>query len=216
MKDGITHKLEVVQDKVKIKVEPNFTLRGTLYPVEILDGVRAIEERYKQSILDIPVLSKAEVYAGKMCAALSRQHPRDLFDIQVLAESQEGLTDAMRQAFVVYVACAPRPIHELLQPNMIDLENVYRNEFQGMTMEDVSLASLYQAREWLVETLHGSLTDAEKQFLLSLKKGKPDYSLLPFEQLERFPALQWKLINIRKMDSNKHREMLNKLEVALS
>lgn len=40
----------------------------------------------------INVVSLAELYGGKICAALDRQHPRDLFDVKLLLEN-EGLTD---------------------------------------------------------------------------------------------------------------------------
>ena len=48
-----------------------------------------------------------------------------------------------------------------------------------------------------------------------MKQGEPDYSLLPFQNIEQFPALQWKLINIKKMDAAKHSIMLNKLRAVL-
>lgn len=121
----------------------------------------------------------------------------------------------MRQAFVIYLVCSPRPIHELLQPNLIDLRAVYENEFVNMTEKDISLESLLDARERLIRTINHDLSANERNFLLSMKQGEPDYSLLPFQNIEQFPALQWKLINIKKMDAGKHSIMLSKLRAVL-
>jgi hypothetical protein len=60
-----------------------------------------------------PVLAMAELYGGKLVAALDRQHPRDLFDIPCLFESG-GLTAEMVECFVAYLAGYNRPIHEVL------------------------------------------------------------------------------------------------------
>ena len=52
----------------------------------------------------------------------------------------------------------------------------------------------------------------ERQFLLSMKSGEPDWAVLGIEGLERMPALQWKLLNIRKMDTRKRDEQLGMLK----
>jgi predicted nucleotidyltransferase component of viral defense system len=213
-RDGILQKIVIVDGLTSIKIEPNFTLRGTLLPVVKMGIKKAVEDRFLYSVKNIPVLSEAELYAGKICAALSRQHPRDLFDIKELLD-KTGISDVMRQAFVVYLVCSPRPIHELLQPNLIDLKTVYENEFVNMTEKNISLEELLEAREQLINTINNDLSMNERIFLLSMKTGTPDYSLLPFPDIEQFPALQWKLINIKKMDSTKHLIMINKLRAVL-
>ncbi len=213
-RDGLLQKIVIMDGVTSIKIEPNFTIRGTLLPVEKLGIQQAVEDRFLYSVKNIPVLSEAELYAGKICAALSRQHPRDFFDIKELLD-KKGISDVMRQAFVVYLVCSPRPIHELLQPNLIDLKSVYENEFVNMTEKDISLESLLDARERLIHIINHDLSANERDFLLSMKQGEPDYSLLPFQNIEQFPALQWKLINIKKMDAAKHSLMLNKLRAVL-
>ena len=64
-------------------------------------------------------------------------------------------------------------------------------------------------------TIATKLTDTERKFLLSVKKGQPQFSLLPFDNLDKLPALKWKGINIQKMSSDKARLMLAKLEAVL-
>src|SRR3990167_1925798 len=114
-RDGLLQKIVIIDGSTSIKIEPNFTIRGTLLPVEKMGIQQAVEDRFLYSVKNIPVLSEAELYAGKICAALSRQHPRDFFDIKKLLD-RTGISDVMRQAFVIYLVCSPRPIHELLQP----------------------------------------------------------------------------------------------------
>src|SRR3989338_4170567 len=182
-KEGQLHKLIITNGATKIKIEPNFIMRGTLFPTRKMDIAKAVEDKFEYSIKQIPVLSEEEIFAGKICAALSRQHPRDFFDIQVLFENQ-GITDGIRQAFVVYLLCSPRPIHELLRPNLIVLNNIFENEFINMTEKPVSLAALLNVREELIKVINQRLSNSERDFILSVKKGVPDYSLMPFDHLE--------------------------------
>ncbi len=118
-------------------------------------------------------VSHADLYGGKICAALDRQHPRDLFDIKLLLEN-EGITAEVRKAFVVYLASHNRPIHEVLKPNFLDIQAIYKSDFEGMTEDNVSLIDLINTRKQLVEILNSQLTDNDRQFLLSLKMGEPE------------------------------------------
>lgn len=194
----------------RIKIEPNEILRGTLHSIEKRDLSKTAEDLFQQSVVNVPILSIADLYAGKICAALDRQHPRDLFDIHLLYQ-QEGLTNDIRQAFVIYLASGSRPMHELLNPNLIDQAEIFYNEFQGMTRTPAKYDDLIATRSQLIIDIQNFLTDNERKFLLSVKLGEPDYSLMPFKHLDQLSALQWKLFNIRKMSKSKHKEMLNLL-----
>ena len=46
----------------------------------------AAEEVFGLFDADVPTLYLPDVYAGKLCAALDRQHPRDLFGVKLLLE----------------------------------------------------------------------------------------------------------------------------------
>lgn len=72
-------------------------MRGTVFP----EVVREVSERVEQELgyAEMQVVSLPDLYAGKMCAALDRQHPRDLFDVKFLLEN-EGLTDDLRRFFL--------------------------------------------------------------------------------------------------------------------
>ncbi|HKL20495.1 MAG TPA: nucleotidyl transferase AbiEii/AbiGii toxin family protein, partial [Tichowtungia sp.] len=160
------------------------------------------------------VVSTADLYGGKICAALDRQHPRDLFDVHLMFE-QFGLTDEIRTAFVVYLAGHPRPMVELLNPNEQPLDELYHSQFAGMTREPVSLETLIDVHRRLVQELNDGLTEQERHFLLSIKTGTPEWSRLPIEHLDKLPALQWKLRNVGKMSVEKHQQAIDALKQGL-
>ncbi|MCD6107068.1 MAG: nucleotidyl transferase AbiEii/AbiGii toxin family protein, partial [Caldisericaceae bacterium] len=97
------------------KIEPNLVLRGSVYPVEKRALVRKAQNLF-EIYLEMTTLSIADLYGGKICAALDRQHPRDFFDIKVFFENEE-FNDEIRKAFIVYLISHNRPMLELLNPN---------------------------------------------------------------------------------------------------
>ena len=127
----------------------------------------------------------------------------------------EGITEDTRKAFVVYLASHDRPMHELLDPTRKDVRRIYENEFSGMAVDEVSYDELIAARETLVETLRKELTNDEREFLVSLKAGQPKWNLMGIEGLEKLPAVQWKLTNIKKIPAKKQTELLAKLRRVL-
>jgi hypothetical protein len=206
--------LIVQADGTIVKVEPNLVVRGTIFePVTLLLNRRA-QEAFGVS-LKTSVLATAEVYGGKICAALDRQHPRDLFDVKLLFEN-EGITDSIRKSFIVHLISHDRPMVELLNPNFQGLQETVKNEFEGMTYTKISLEELEAARAELVKAIGQKLTDTERQFILSVKKGSPRWELLELEGIGKLPAVQWKLMNISRMDKKKHMAALRKLEKCLS
>jgi hypothetical protein len=159
-------------------------------------------------------LSVADLYGGKLCAALDRQHPRDLFDIKLLLEDQ-GITHDIRQAFVIYLASHDRPMHELLHPRWKDIKQLYANEFVGMVTSPVAYDVLVETREKMLGILQHTLTENEKRFLLSLKTGQPEWTLMAIDGIDKLPAIQWKLRNIQRMSAHKRAEALEKLHMVL-
>src|SRR6185437_8338898 len=94
--------LLVLKAGASVKIEPNLVIRGAVYPWNERYLVKTAEKFFNFSV-SARILSIADLYGGKICAALDRQHPRDLFDVKVLFES-ESLTKGIRKAFVVYLA----------------------------------------------------------------------------------------------------------------
>lgn len=189
------------RDEAEIKVEPNTVLRGTLYPVQDRTLVPKATAEFGRSAV-MRVVSLPDLYGGKLCAALDRQHPRDLFDVHGLLHN-EGLTDEIRQAFIVFLASHDRPMAELLKPNLKDLKQVYADQFSGMTINPVPLSDLENARAQLIERLNAEMTPNEREFLLSMKRMEPRWDLLQIPGLDRLPGPRWKLYNLRKMSPAK-------------
>ena len=142
-KNVVLPKLFVRQRDVEIKVEVNPICRGSIFAPEIKSLCSKAQTIF-ESFLEMPLNSTADIYAGKFCAALNRQHPRDLYDVQLFM-GQQGIPENVRQAFVIYLACDRRPIHELLLPNIkphADQEKIFHSEFSGMVVEPIEYRNL--------------------------------------------------------------------------
>ena len=92
---------------------------------------------------------------------------RDIFDIKVLLEN-EGLSDEVRKAFIVYLLGHNRPIHEVLAPNLLDKEAVFESELKGMVRIPVTYPELCHVRQELIQRIQAELTEEERRFLISL------------------------------------------------
>ena len=207
-------KLFIMHNGLQIVIEPNLILRGSVFPCVKKNLVQNAEDFFKLTIIDMLNMSIEDLYAGKMCAALDRQHPRDLFDIKLLLEN-EGITDSIRKAFVIYLASGPRPMHELLSPNLLEIKKIFEQDFLGMTQISVNYDSLITARSDMIKTLQKTLNQNERLFLLSVKEGNPDWQLIGRMDLENLPAVQWKVANVKRMDSVKHAQALGRLKAVL-
>ena len=64
----------------------------------------------------------------------------------------------------------------------------------------------------LITALNQGLTNKERQFLLSFKQGEPVWDLLGIDGVENLPAIQWKLMNIKKMTKEENEELTGKLK----
>lgn len=206
--------ISVRADGCNVKIEPNPVLRGTIYEPVIMTVKPRVQEMFEMTV-ESRVLNIADIYGGKICAALDRQHPRDLFDIKLLLD-HEGITSKIRKSFIVHLISHDRPMAELLGPHYQDIKKVFENEFEGMSFVKISLRELEKARDTLVREIHKRLTEKEKLFILSVKKGTPEWELLGLPNVNLLPAVQWKLMNISRMDKVKRNTSLKKLEKALS
>lgn len=199
----------------EVKVEVSPVLRGTVAPPQVMRVTDAVEEAF--GFAETSVLAFEDLYAGKLCAALDRQHPRDLYDVHLLYQ-HEGLTDALFRTFLVYAACSGRPLHELIDPNRIAIDRAFADEFDGMTIEPVPLATLLAARERLIEDIGSRMTGAAAAFLLSIHDVEPDFDLIRLPGAAELPAIRWKLLNLRKLkDGNpdKHADQRARLLATL-
>lgn len=201
-------RLVVSTGEAVIKVELSPVLRGTVLEPSLESVEIAVEEEF--GFAETTVVAFEDLYAGKLCAALDRQHPRDWFDILLLLEN-EGVSDTLRKVFLVYLISHGRPMEELLAPNWQLQESLFDNEFKGMTLRDVSLEQLHDAVATALEILISGMTDNEKRFLCSTYESTPQWSLLELPAVEELPAVKWKLRNVRRMSPQKRSASLGKL-----
>ena len=206
---GTACKLLIRHAGVLVKVEVTPVLRGTVYSSEQRSVMPAVEDEFGYA--EVQLVSQADLYGGKICAALDRQHPRDLFDIKLLLEN-EGISRKMFNAFLVYLISHNRPMSELLAPHEKDIADAFTHHFEGMTREPVMLDELLAVRRQLVGEIHSQFTEADKAFVLSVKHGNPDWSLIDLSHVNELPAVQWKLRNLANMPDAKRSLAIERLE----
>jgi predicted nucleotidyltransferase component of viral defense system len=168
-------KLNVRTDGAQIQIEVTPVLRGCVYDPEVRGVSARVEEGF--GFAEIQVVSFPDLYGGKIVAALDRQHPRDLFDVRDLL-ANEGISDELRRAFIVYLVSSNRPFAEILAPTRLDIAQEFARGFDGMTDTPVTIDSLLRAREQLIAEIVGKMPGDHTMFLVSLKKGEPEWPLL--------------------------------------
>lgn len=197
--DGFITKLVVRQGGVQIKIEVTPVLRGCAYAAELRPTAPSVEEQF--GFAEMTVVSFADLYAGKIVAALDRQHPRDLFDVRDLL-AHEGVTDELREAFIVYLISHNRPMSEVLSARPKDIAQEFEVNFQGMTAESVELEALLEARTVITRLIVGKMPEGHRHFLTGFEAGEPDWSLLAVPKASKLPAVKWRQMNFDKLAKN--------------
>ena len=205
-------KIVVQCQNAHVKVEVSPVSRGVVFNVASRNICAKAQEEF--GFASMNMVSFEDLYAGKICAALDRQHPRDLFDVKILFEN-EGISNDLLRAFLVYLISCNRPIAELLSPKFSDLNQKYITDFIGMSFVEISVKELEQTRELLVTKIHSMLTDDDKKFLISLKQGNPDWGLLGLDGVSNLPAVKWKMYNLNQMSVSRRKAAVEKLEKVL-
>ena len=196
------------QDSAQIKIEVSPVARGTLYKAEYCDVIEQVEDEF--GFASIQTVSLPDLYGSKLCAAVDRQHPRDLFDVKVLLQSK-GIDRDIFVGFLAYLLSHNRPISEAMNPRWKDISDTFNKGFNGMTFEPITLDELQAVPEAMIQSLKSQFTQSDFDFLYSFKSGEPDWSLAPHEQIQHLPAVQWKLLNIQKMSVYKRKSALETL-----
>lgn len=199
-------------ERTIIKVEVSPVLRGTVFPSSLRRIFPEPESIF--GFAEVLVVSFEDLFAGKIVAALDRQHPRDLFDIKYLLEN-EGLTPRLKESFIVYLISHNRRILEILNPNYKEITEMYNTDFEGMTTNPVSIEELERTRELLVKEISLGLNDNDRDFLISFKAGKPDWSYFSVSHIKELPAVKWKMYNLDQLKARTRKQMVKELEQVL-
>jgi predicted nucleotidyltransferase component of viral defense system len=209
--DSDESQLFVYSKKSQVKIEINTVFRGSLLAPERRSLHLAASEMFG---VDVPawVLNSDEVYAGKMLAALDRQHPRDLFDIWRLYQ-RGPVSPSVLAAFVVYLCGHRRPPHEILGGPIKVIDERSRASLVGMVRHDVPSQSVLAGvlSQLRADILHG-LSASDQEFLKLFFGGTPNWDLIQFGSAHQLPALNWKLINIAKFKTARPIEFSRQFE----
>jgi predicted nucleotidyltransferase component of viral defense system len=211
--EGALTRLNIRAEGAQIKIEVTPVLRGCVFEPELRSVSEAVEDKF--GFAEMQVVSFADLYAGKIVAALDRQHPRDLFDVRDLL-ANEGIDDSLRSAFIVYMLSHDRPMSEVLAPRRKDISEEFLRGFQGMTEGEISREELVAARESLIAEIVGKMPEAHRKFLVSFERGKPEWALLNVPGAPKLPAVLWRQQNLDKLSPEKRAALVAGLEKALA
>ena len=206
---GAATTVHLEHERTRVKVEANHVFRGTVGAPESRELAGSAIEAFGYGATKLA--SFEDVYAGKLLAALDRQHPRDLFDVHFLFEN-EGISDALFRTFIAYLLGHNRTFSEVLDPVRKDISALFNQEFEGMALTPLPLANLIETRERLIAEIHQRLGDNERAFLLSFKRREPEWHRLGVPGAEQLPAIRWKLDNLAKMPPDNYAAALARLE----
>ncbi len=207
-------KLICTTPEAMVKIEVNQINRGTIAETELkvlCDKAQEVFDKF----CEVRTVSQKQLWGGKIIAALDRQHPQDLFDIRNLI-NEIGYSTEIKEGFIFFLLCSKRPMQELLNPHLIDQSIVFESQFKGMTDNSFEDNEFKNTRELLIKMVNESLTNEDKEFLLTFSKGEPDWTKVNYGKL---PAVRWKLLNIQKLKDNnpsKYAEQVDAARLVLS
>jgi predicted nucleotidyltransferase component of viral defense system len=196
----VTPKLDVwkllcVKDGAIVKIEVNGTKRGAIGDIEVKNLCTKAQQEFEMTCL-ARIVPFTQLYGGKIAAALSRQHPRDLFDYKLMEiESLNEIKDGL----MFCLLGSDKPIIESLQPNPIIQQEALDNQFEGMTDIPFTYSDFEETRKDLIEKVNKVFTDVDKEFLISFEQGMPEWNKFVLGDVSNYPSVKWKLQNILKL-----------------
>lgn len=203
-------KLLCTKDGATVKIEVNGIKRGAIGEIEERELCPKARNEFNMSCR-AKIVPFTQLYGGKISAALSRQHPRDLFDCKYM---ELNSFDEVKTGLIFCLLGSDKPIIESLQPNPINQNEALKNQFKGMTDTTFSYEDFEQARFKLIKQVNENLTSEDREFLLSFERGEPNWSRCCAGDLSNFPSVRWKLQNIlklKKSNPEKFNEGVDKL-----
>lgn len=179
----------------QVKVEMNQTKRGIVGgELQHLPLCTKAQNEFGM-YCEAAIVPMTQLYGGKVAAALSRQHPRDLFDIKHMTIPMT----AIREGLIFCLLGSDRPIHESLSPKLIDQRMAMANQFEGMSDVPFSYTEFEETRERLIRDVRELLTEEDKQFLIGFERAEPVWFGYEFANLKDYPSVKWKSMNLAKL-----------------
>ena len=179
----------------QVKIEVNQTKRGVVGGECLSIPLSEKAQNEFSLFCEAKIVPLTQLYGGKIAAALSRQHPRDLFDVKYM----DIPLDECREGLIFCLLGSDRPIHESFAPSLIDQRDAMENQFAGMTDIPFTYEDFEETRVKLINDLRSLLTEEDKRFLVSFESGQPEWDGYEFEYFKDYPSVQWKLLNLKKL-----------------
>lgn len=179
----------------QVKIEVNQTKRGVIGGEPKLYTLCESAQEIFGVEVDARLVPLTLLYGGKIAAALSRQHPRDMFDIRHMSIP---LKEAKR-GFIFCLLGSDRPLCESFAPGLIDQSEAMVNQFEGMSDIEFGYSDFLSARTKLIEDVNAMMTDVDKRFLVSFEKCKPDWYNSDYAEFAEYPSVKWKLFNLTRL-----------------
>ena len=162
-------KLQCTLDGATVKIEVNGTKRGIIGETEDRKLCERAETEFNMTC-KARTVSYSQLYGGKIAAALSRQHPRDLFDCKYM---EMASFHDVKNGFMLCLLGSDKPVIESLQPNAIDQTEALEKQFEGMSDTPFTYSDYEEARHNLIQQVNDSLTETDREFLLSFETANP-------------------------------------------
>lgn len=188
----------------RIEIDLNFIQRLPLVPL----GKGLMWQPGGLDQPEVRLCGLEEIAAGKICAMLDRNKPRDLFDVTRLPELGAAFwtSPSFKRLVVAFAGTLDHPLHSygrerLERVRAIDIASELLPMLGGGTA--VERQALIE-RAWQAIAPIVTLDDSERQFTDRLQLGELRLDLLlPGDsdlrkRLEKWPPLQWKALNARK------------------
>ena len=179
----------------QVKIEVNQTKRGIVGGECLSISLSEKAQNEFSLFCEAKIVPLTQLYGGKIAAALSRQHPRDLFDVKYM----DIPLDECREGLIFCLLGSDRPIHESFAPSLIDQREAMENQFAGMTDIPFTYEDFEETRAKLINDLRSLLTEEDKRFLVSFESGQPEWNGYEFEYFKDYPSVQWKILNLKKL-----------------
>ena len=179
----------------QVKIEVNQTKRGIVGGECLSISLSEKAQNEFSLFCEAKIVPLTQLYGGKIAAALSRQHPRDLFDVKYM----DIPLDECREGLIFCLLGSDRPMHESFAPSLIDQRDAMENQFAGMTDIPFTYEDFEETRVKLINDLRSLLTEEDKRFLVSFESGQPEWDGYEFEYFKDYPSVQWKLLNLKKL-----------------
>lgn len=213
------HKLRIrsPEQNAEIKLEVNPVFRGTIGEIENRQLAQGVIEKHGGRQLVMQLLCRAEIYASKIKAMLSRTNVRDLYDIWLL-ERQNWQSRQMWKALAIFMIMDENnAIGHMFDCNHISIsENDYHNfllMLQG-GQNQVTKDGLEQAGRRVCQDIVTGMPREYKKLLIDAFAGVADFTRLGIDT-KSLPGLTWRMEQIQAMTDTGRKQIVGKLTEVL-